>query len=375
MRDGEECDDGNTARGDGCSGLCQVENGFCCVPGAGCVQTGAQPDAEDASSTMGRPTKNICQTCLPGASKTSWTAVQGSCDDGLFCTGADMCRAGVCVHAGSPCANPTPYCDEGNHVCAACRSAADCDDGNGCSDEVCGGGSCTHSNSTAPCDDGLWCNGADTCGGGTCSVHAERTCGGGTPLCSETLDACVVCLNDAQCNDQEVCTTDACVNGVCEHIANALSCDDGVFCNGADTCARGGCVVHAGAACDAKKLCDENKDRCAQCIDASQCPQDTSYCNGNEYCALDGTCGHAGSPCQGATPHCVESSKSCVGCLTDADCDDGNFGTTGYCGPAGVCIRATCPVSYWDCDNNASSGCESYERNANWACCDVSGDC
>jgi hypothetical protein len=33
----------------------------------------------------------------------------GSCDDGLFCNGADICSAGVCYHSGPPC---TPNCVE-----------------------------------------------------------------------------------------------------------------------------------------------------------------------------------------------------------------------------------------------------------------------
>ena len=37
-----------------------------------------------------------------------------SCEDGQFCNGEDLCAAGVCEHAGSPCGGP---CDEENDLC------------------------------------------------------------------------------------------------------------------------------------------------------------------------------------------------------------------------------------------------------------------
>ena len=76
-------------------------------------------------------------------------------------------------------------CDDGaNNGTAGSCCATDCtfktagtgctDDGNVCTNDVCNGTSnlCTHPNNTAPCSDGLFCNGADTCSGGACTVHA-----------------------------------------------------------------------------------------------------------------------------------------------------------------------------------------------------------
>jgi hypothetical protein len=48
---------------------------------------------------------------------------------------------------------------------------------------------CTYINNTDPCDDELFCNGIDTCSGGTCSFHPGDPC---PPLfCDEDLDSCI----------------------------------------------------------------------------------------------------------------------------------------------------------------------------------------
>jgi hypothetical protein len=46
--------------------------------------------------------------------------------------------------------------------------AADCDDGNPCTDDSCGPTGCVHTNNTASCDDGNPCTVGDTCSGGSC---------------------------------------------------------------------------------------------------------------------------------------------------------------------------------------------------------------
>jgi len=90
-----------------------------------------------------------------------------ACDDGDACTQTDTCQGGGCVGT-----NPV--------VCAAsdqCHDAGICDPLTGlCSDP--------ESPDGAACDDDLFCNGADTCQGGTCGVHSGDPCPG---LCTEPL--------------------------------------------------------------------------------------------------------------------------------------------------------------------------------------------
>lgn len=395
-----QCDDGNAVGGDGCSAACRVEAGFCCIAAVGCVESGAHPDAAAAGTTAGAaPARNVCLECRPGSSQTAWTAVAGSCDDGVFCNGADTCQGGACVHPGSPCANPTPYCDEAADRCASCKSDGECDDGNPCTDDACHAGSCAHAANAGPCDDGLWCNGADTCSGGKCSVHAGTPCAGKAPRCLEEADRCVECTGAADCDDGNSCTTDTCDGGVCAHQNNAVPCDDGVFCNGADTCAGGTCSAHSGSPCGASApYCLEATDTCVSCTVASQCDDanvcttdtcspagacvhtnnsescdDGLYCNGADVCA-GGECGHAGSPCSGTTAQCDEASDRCVQCLTDDQCNDGNVCTTDTCS-GGFCAHHSNSVP---CDDglycNGADTCAGGSCSAHtWAPCSGAG--
>jgi hypothetical protein len=106
----------------------------------------------------------------------------------------------------------------------ACLMDSDCDDQNGCTDDTCDQGACVFTNNADPCDDGLFCNGADTCAGGTCSVHVGNPCAGGGPCadtCVESNDSCVasncaVCPECTACNDGNGAThNDRCHGAAC----------------------------------------------------------------------------------------------------------------------------------------------------------------
>lgn len=106
-------------------------------------------------------------------------------------------------------------------------------------DLVTGGGGCQ---SHAECDDGLACNGSETCN------FETGTCQSGTPV---------------NCNDGVACTSDTCnePSGTCSHTPNNGACDDGQFCNGAETCnATLGC--QAGSDPCAPEPCNESNDTC-----------------------------------------------------------------------------------------------------------------
>ena len=104
--------------------------------------------------------------------------------------------------------------------------------------------------------------------------------------------------------DNSACITDA-------------DCDDGLFCNGIETCSGdGACQPGTGP-----------------------CEEDGLFCNGEESCDEEnGTCEHSGSPCPGHL-ECVEDSDQCVDkeCSSDADCDDQEF-----CNGLETCLEGTC---------------------------------
>src|SRR5512138_770884 len=230
----EECDDHNAVEGDGCSSTCTIESGWCCIDRTTCVAADAHP--------TGVP----CLVCAPTLTNTTWSATGAiACDDGVYCNGTDTCSGGMCsTHAGLSCTGGTPYCSETAKGCFECTEAAHCDDGNDCTTDSCDAGVCAHVNNTGPCDDGVYCNGADACSGGSCSVHAGMPCSGDTVYCVEAQKTCAGCTDASQCNDSNPCTDDSCSNGTCAHANNTAACNDGVYSNGAQTCSGGSCSVH-----------------------------------------------------------------------------------------------------------------------------------
>jgi hypothetical protein len=331
----EECDDGNVFDGDCCSSSCEYD-----APGSSCTDN--NPCTDDACNGAG--------VCL----HTNNTA---PCDDDLFCTGSDTCAGGTCsMHAGDPCAGGLECnntCNEAFDECQASFGTPCTDDGNQCTTDTCdGSGTCVHATRTGSCDDGVFCNGADTCSAGACTQHAGNPCAGGAEcatVCDETDDVCAdppgtpcddglfcngddtclggscsahdgdPCAGGAECNatcveasdscvappgtpctsDDNPCTDDECNgSGTCLHPDNTAPCDDGVFCNGADTCAAGACTEHAGDPCaggaECATVCNETSDVCADPA-GTPCADDGDLCS-TEACDGAGSCQHAFVP-------------------------------------------------------------------------------
>jgi hypothetical protein len=80
-------------------------------------------------------------------------------------------------------------------------------------------------------------------------------------------DTCIdgVCVGGPyiDCSDGNPCTGDVCNPSVgCSNPDIAGPCDDGLFCNGTDTCIDGSCSAHTGDPCPAGTTCDEGGDAC-----------------------------------------------------------------------------------------------------------------
>ena len=72
----------------------------------------------------------------------------------------------------------------------------------------------------ADCDDGFFCNGAETCDtNGICQPGSDPCPGN---ICNDVLDECGTCAVDADCDDQNACTTDTCVGGACINVCPQL---------------------------------------------------------------------------------------------------------------------------------------------------------
>jgi uncharacterized delta-60 repeat protein len=235
-----------------------------------------------------------------------------------------------------------------------CVADADCNDNNICTDDTCAANACQYANNTNTCDDGLYCTDNDTCSGGTCGGIAHDCTGAGDQcndgICDEALDQCVVqpkangtiCNDGLYCTDNDICAAgvcggqakdcagagDECNDGICDEAldqcvgqpkANGTICDDGLYCNGSDTCIGGICSSHSG----------------------TPCPDDGLYCNGSESCDEAGDqCLHSGSPCSETECNtCQEATDSCFDVAGTSCADDGNICTDDQCDGSGTCVH------------------------------------
>jgi cysteine-rich repeat protein len=268
--------------------ICRAAAGGCDVPEVCTGLSNACPaDARLGSASVCRPSVGSCDlveicngtsvACPADSFSTALCrSAAGVCDVAETCTGssgfcpADARRNSVSVcRASAGACDLAEVCDGTNAVCPAdarstalCRASAGIcdvaetctglsnacpsdqfqpagttctDDANVCTNDVCNGtGVCSHNGNSLPCNDNLFCNGSDTCGGGTCSIHAGSPCPGpdGDSDCSETCaeasDACTA--NDPEqsvCNDGNAGTSgDQCVAGNCVGTGGVVACGD-----------------------------------------------------------------------------------------------------------------------------------------------------
>src|SRR5438445_540209 len=354
---GEECDQG-TANGTA---------GSCCT--SACLFK--------AADTVCRPAVDQCdadETCT-GASATCPADLKQAddtpCDDTDACTQTDTCQAGICVGM-----NPV--------VCTAldqCHDAGTCDPGTGlCSNPAAGNGT--------PCDDGNACTTHDTCSGGSCVGGPPPDCDDHNVCtddsCNPANGECAHTNNTVPCDDDNLCThDDVCQDGSCA--GQPVVCDDGIFCNGFETCdfATGGCNAGTPPTCDDAVVCTH--DDCAPDTDAcsntpiASCCSSNANCDNHNACTGAETCDVATGQCQSGTAlHCddgnpcngVETCDPVAGCQngTQPDCDDGLVCTGDYCDPASGCVNPpipNCCVTDGDCDNHdICDGLERCESNS-----------
>ncbi|HEU0032639.1 MAG TPA: DUF4215 domain-containing protein [Kofleriaceae bacterium] len=86
--EGEECDDGNTTSGDGCSATCEIETPPCC--GDGHVDPGEECD--DGNTTSGDGCSATCEIETPPCCGDGHVDPGEECDDGNT-TNGDGCSA------------------------------------------------------------------------------------------------------------------------------------------------------------------------------------------------------------------------------------------------------------------------------------------
>ncbi len=392
----EACDDGNTDDSDACTSMCLRTDGEPCTLGPQCDSTTCNPLSMTCEGCADTSTGGIDEGCAAGApacvTPAAGRAFCGACDDDQTggamddgCVGAaplcdpssntcasclddsatmdSGCSAGapvcdtsvglgVCVacedtNAGTGpgdtdfgCGAGSPYCDDSGAapVCVECLGAAQCEDGNDCTQDLCTAGACGNPDETAgtSCGTGDACDGAGTCvdcvdgGAGT-----DPGCSGGAPLCDVSGGGpggmCVECLGNDDCGVDEFCTP----TGVC-----APGCDDDTDCDGGEVChedsmtcvacvdSMTGMGVDDGCAAGTPVCVGTGAGtagtECVECTEDSHC--DGAVCDlaTNECMVCLDTAPDAGtdSGCMDATPVCDTSGADsvCVECLLDAHC-------------------------------------------------------
>ena len=153
--------------------------------------------------------------------------------DGNDCTD-NVCSAGECEHpplaTGTACGDASVSdCDsadscDGNGAClanfepdtTACRDATnECDVAESCTGQSAHCPADEHLPNGLSCSNDLFCDGAETCQTGTCQT-------GSLPCvdqahCDELGQSCLECVSNAECDDNDICTSDACSENICVH--------------------------------------------------------------------------------------------------------------------------------------------------------------
>ena len=327
VTDNEQCDDGNTAPGDGCSADCQEEPGFkCIVMGAPCLKIVycgdgvVQPPevCDDGNSKGGDGCDGTCHpepnfNCpTPGQPCVSTFAcgdgkVQGAeqCDDGNTAPG-DGCEANctitpgwICPMPGKPC---TKTCGNGK-----IDPGEQCDDGNTGSGDGCST-TCQIENSFVCPVPGMPCVAA-VCGDG--KVRGSEQCDDGNTAANDGCSATCMVEDGWVCPTQGRACIPDCGDG---KVRGNEQCDLGLN-NGQNQGCSATCTVQPGFVCPGNvcraTVCGDNvKEGSEQCDDGNLIPYDGC----SPICTIEPKC--TGGAC---TAVCGDGLK-----FPNEECDDGN---------------------------------------------------
>lgn len=194
----------------------------------------------------------------------------------LICPEATTCFAGECVPLDCFDGSGFDGCPE-----LECVRDDDCATDVPCSEALCVENRCHAFPRHDACGGAMWCNPDLGCRL-LPDVDAGAPGDGGAPACRA-----------GECDDANPCTDDACVDGRCAFTPNTSPCDDGSFCNGADTCVAGSCASGDADPCPGMSTCSEVMDTCEGCGGDADCPPELpgpwGACAVTDPCASTGT--------------------------------------------------------------------------------------
>ena len=391
------CDDSDVCTADSCDptkGCVTVPQAGACDDGDLCSKddkcdggkctAGSQINCDDA---------DVCtkDSCDPKAACKHEPLTNTGCDDGNDCTVGDTCQAGKCSPGNSQCTcvsnadckdkedgnlcNGTLFCDKSGKAWSCKvdpKTVVSCDTSNDtfCAENKCdpAQGKCevVKKSKGTPCDaDKSVCTKDDFCDtDGVCKPGDKLACDDGNECTDDACDPVAGCksiFNTAPCNaDDDACTeNDKCTSGKCA-AGKLKSCDDDEVCT-KDACdtKNGACIIqNLPGACDDNDVCTKG-DQCGKdpgsgkytCIGGAQ-----DKCDDNNLCTKD-SCA-AGKGCQNTADDSLfeacytgdPATKDVGICKAGKKvCKDGKLGAT--------CVDEVKPESKENCDDKLDNNC------------------
>ena len=222
---GEQCDDGNSVPGDGCSGVCQIEPGYTCpIAGQSCVYS-------------------LVQVCGDGKIEGDEACDDGNKNNGDGCSSTCEVEQGYsCGAAGTACTpTKTAACGDGT-----VNAGEQCDDGNTTAGDGCSPTCQIEQGWTCPTP-GSPCQTLEYCGDGVVQADNGEMCDDGNAKPGDGCSASCQIEPGYACPaaGQPCVQTWVCGNG---HIDPGEACDDGNAVGG-DGCSADCTVVEPGYTC------------------------------------------------------------------------------------------------------------------------------
>lgn len=176
--------------------------------------------------------------------------------------------------------------------------------------------------------------------------------------------------------------------------ACAGACDDGVFCNGTETC-TGGVCLSSGNPCSGSQTCNETADRCesgCECTPGQEesgggcgaCGTDRRVCTasctwGGWSCQGEGACSPGQTEDGGGCGNCGTRRRTCnsdcswggYGCVDEGPCSPGQEDWGGSCGACQVERRTCnggCGWNGWECVTDPGAACTGGRRTVAGSC-------
>ncbi|NQV90507.1 Ig-like domain-containing protein [Candidatus Uhrbacteria bacterium] len=318
VEDSEECDDGGTEAGDGCSAVCLNEGSVQCD--ATCSSSGAEctNDAscnETCASAMCTSASDVGNACVGDEGCESRSCSEaGLCEDfedaDTSCSNDGVCDSGSCVGA---CSLSGGVCSGASSECVY-YSGDSCErSGSGC----CGNGVRDWSASAGgeDCDDGNITSG-DGCSS-SCKNEGARSIGS---VCGDGTQDWVVNTGGEDCDDGNTSSGDGCSRNC---LLEGSASEDDVYA----ICGDG--TIDEGEDCDPGDYSAEDDGCSSECLyeGSSVCPtSDSANCCGNG----DVDTGEACDGDEGCSSSCLWLGSS-YEYATPSFCGDGIVGTAEDC--------------------------------------------